>query len=94
MQLRLTWRYVLAFAALTILCGTSHEFVHHFAGAAICGGFGVKTFNSFDLAPGCDANPLSRGRRPRGRSSRSPSCGGASTCSGAPTSAGGTSASR
>jgi hypothetical protein len=59
MQLRLTWRYILAFAALTILCGTSHEFVHHFAGAAICGGFGVKTFNSFELAPGCDANPLS-----------------------------------
>jgi hypothetical protein len=56
---RLTWQYVIAFAALTILCGTSHEFVHHFAGAAICGGFGVKTFNSFDLAPGCDANPLS-----------------------------------
>jgi hypothetical protein len=59
LHLRLTWRYVSAFAALTILCGTSHEFVHHFAGAAICGGFGVKTFNSFDLAPGCDANPLS-----------------------------------
>jgi hypothetical protein len=58
MQLGLSWRYVVAFAALTILCGTSHEFAHHFAGAAICGAFGVKTFNSFDLAPGCDANPM------------------------------------
>jgi hypothetical protein len=57
MHLRLTWRYLVAFAALTILCGTSHEFAHHFAGAAICGEFGVKTFNSFDLAPGCDAKP-------------------------------------
>jgi hypothetical protein len=59
MHLRLTWRYLVALAALTILCGTSHEFAHHFAGAVICGKFGVKTFNSFDLAPGCDANPTS-----------------------------------
>ncbi|QIL02785.1 hypothetical protein G7078_08325 [Sphingomonas sinipercae] len=56
-RLRITWRYLVAFAALTILCGTSHEFVHHFSAAAICGGFGVKTFNSFDIAPGCEANP-------------------------------------
>lgn len=56
-SLHLTWRYVAAFAALTILCGTSHEFAHHFAGAAICGAFGRKTFNSFDLAPGCDGRP-------------------------------------
>lgn len=56
-HLRLTWRYVVAFAALTILCGTSHEFAHHFAGAAVCGAFGTKTFNSFHLAPGCEASP-------------------------------------
>lgn len=56
-HLRLTWQYLAAFAALTVLCGTSHEFVHHFAGAAVCGAFGTKTFNSFDLAPGCAANP-------------------------------------
>ena len=56
-HLRLTWQYVAAFAALTILCGTSHEFTHHFAGAAVCGAFGTKTFNSFELAPGCGANP-------------------------------------
>ncbi len=58
MTLRLTWQYLVAFAALTVLCGTSHEFVHHFAGAAVCGEFGYKTFNSFRLAPGCSANPL------------------------------------
>src|SRR5437867_3921818 len=57
LHLRLTWQYVTAFAALTILCGTSHEFAHHFAGAAVCGAFGTKTFNSFQLAPGCEANP-------------------------------------
>ncbi len=57
--LHLNWRYLLGFAALTLLCGTSHEFVHHLTGAAICGKFGYKTFNSFELAPGCDGNPMS-----------------------------------
>ena len=56
MQLRVGWRYLVAFAALTILCGTSHEFAHHFAGALVCGEFGSKTFNSFTLAPGCGSS--------------------------------------
>jgi len=56
MTLNISWRYLVAFAALTILCGTSHEFVHHFTGAALCGAFGTKTFNSFSLAPGCDTD--------------------------------------
>jgi len=56
MQLRVGWRYLVAFAALTILCGTSHEFAHHFAGALVCGEFGSKTFNSFTLAPGCESS--------------------------------------
>ncbi len=56
MTISMSWRYLVAFAALTILCGTSHEFVHHFTGAALCGAFGTKTFNSFSLAPGCNAN--------------------------------------
>jgi len=56
MTLKLSWRYLVAFAALTILCGTSHEFVHHFTGAALCGAFGTKTFNSFSLAPGCETD--------------------------------------
>ena len=54
--LRLNGRYVVAFLALTILCGTSHECAHHFAGAAMCGCFGVKTFNSFDLCASCEGN--------------------------------------
>ena len=56
MTLKLSWRYLVAFAALTVLCGTSHEFVHHFTGAALCGAFGTKTFNSFSLAPGCETD--------------------------------------
>ncbi len=59
MRIRITKRYILAFLCLTILCGTSHEFVHHFMGRAICGCFGYKTFNSFTLCPGCEAaHPL------------------------------------
>lgn len=46
-------KWLVAFLALTILCGTSHEFVHNFTGAALCGGFGLKTFNSYSLVPGC-----------------------------------------
>lgn len=59
MKIKITPKYIIAFLFLTILCGTSHEFVHHFTGAAICGEFGYKTFNSFELAPGCEANPYS-----------------------------------
>jgi hypothetical protein len=56
-KLLISWKGLLAFLALTILCGTSHEFVHHFTGAALCGGFGVKTFNSYSLVPGCGGWP-------------------------------------
>ena len=57
MKLLITWKYVIAFLFLTMLCGTSHEFVHHFSGAAICGCFGYKTFNSFTLCDSCHENP-------------------------------------
>jgi hypothetical protein len=56
MRVALNRRYIIAFLALTILCGTSHEFAHHFAGAAMCGCFGVKTFNSFHLCASCKGN--------------------------------------
>ncbi len=53
-----TLKYLWPFLFLTILCGTSHEFSHHFSGAAICGCFGYKTFNSFEHCSGCEeTNP-------------------------------------
>lgn len=58
MTVKLSVRYVVAFLALTILCGTSHEFIHHFTGAAFCGCFGYKTFNSFELCDACKGNKL------------------------------------
>ncbi len=54
MKTNINLKYTVPFMFLTILCGTSHEFVHHFVGAAICGGFGYKTFNYFELYPGCE----------------------------------------
>ncbi len=59
MKVHLTPRYIAAFLFLTMLCGTSHEFVHHFTAAAICGCFGYKTFNSFEICQGCEnAHPM------------------------------------
>ena len=58
LKIKLSPPYVIAFLALTILCGTSHEFVHHFVGAAFCGCFGYKTFNSFELCSSCAGNRL------------------------------------
>jgi hypothetical protein len=53
MKIQLSPRYILAFLLLTMLCGLSHEMVHHAAGAAVCGGWGYKTFNSFSLYSPC-----------------------------------------
>ena len=54
----MTWRYLLAFYCLGALMGMSHELAHHAAGFAICGEWGHKTFNFFELAKGCkEAHP-------------------------------------
>lgn len=58
MRIVISPRYLLAFAALVILCGLGHEFVHHIVGAMVCGEFGTKTFNSFHLAAQCANRPL------------------------------------
>jgi hypothetical protein len=58
MHIAITPRFLLAFAALIVLCGLGHEFVHHVTGAAVCGAFGYKTFNSFTLAASCADRPF------------------------------------
>ena len=52
-KITLTAGYVMAFLFLTMLCGLSHEMVHHVTAALICGCWGHKTFNSFDLCSTC-----------------------------------------
>ncbi|MEP6507593.1 MAG: hypothetical protein ABJC63_05150 [Gemmatimonadales bacterium] len=54
MKIPLTWRYLLAFYCLGALMGMSHELAHHAAGFVICGDWGYKTFNFFELAKGCE----------------------------------------
>lgn len=52
-RVHLNWNYILAFLFLTMLCGLSHEMVHHFTAAGMCGCWGYKTFNSFELCESC-----------------------------------------
>ncbi|MCL6257578.1 hypothetical protein M3O96_00655 [Aquiflexum sp. TKW24L] len=60
MKIKFTWQYLLCFFCLASLMGITHELVHHVTGYLICGEWGYKTFNSFDLAEGCEeANPNS-----------------------------------
>lgn len=54
MKIPMTWRYLLAFYCLGALMGMSHELAHHAAGFAVCGEWGFKTFNFFELAKGCE----------------------------------------
>lgn len=53
MKIPLTWQYLLAFWCLAAIMGISHELAHHVTGFAICGEWGHKTFNSFELVQGC-----------------------------------------
>lgn len=54
MKIQFTWQYLLGFFCLASLMGITHELVHHVTGYLICGEWGYKTFNSFDLAEGCE----------------------------------------
>lgn len=58
MKIPFTWQYLLCFFCLAALMGITHELCHHVAGYLLCGEWGYKTFNSFELAEGCaEANP-------------------------------------
>lgn len=49
----LTRRQILAFCLASLLLGELHELVHVWPGAAVCGGFGARDFNSWSLREGC-----------------------------------------
>lgn len=50
MKIKITWKYTIAFYCMVMLYVSLHELVHHFAGSAICGDWGYKTFNYFETA--------------------------------------------
>ena len=52
-KVHLNKNFILGFLFLTMLCGLSHEMVHHFTAAGVCGCWGYKTFNSFELCESC-----------------------------------------
>lgn len=58
MRIVITRQSLFAFAALILLCGLGHEFVHHATAALLCQSFGEATFNSFRLAADCANRPL------------------------------------
>lgn len=58
MRIQISPAYLAAFAALILLCGLGHEFVHHVTGALLCQSWGDITFNSFTLAADCANRPL------------------------------------
>ncbi|KQS33194.1 hypothetical protein [Dyadobacter sp. Leaf189] len=53
MIIKFTPKYLFVFVCLGSILGISHELAHHVAGFLICGEWGYKTFNSFQLAEGC-----------------------------------------
>ena len=53
MRIQLTPKYLVAFFCLAAILGIGHELAHHVAGFLICGEWGYKTFNHFELAAGC-----------------------------------------
>ena len=55
LNLKITWKYLLAFFALTIVCGELHEQIHIQTGRFICGGYGERDFNAWRTAADCTA---------------------------------------
>ena len=53
MRVRITWRYLLAFFALTLLLGEAHEQAHITTGRIVCGGYGPRDFNAWRTSAEC-----------------------------------------
>jgi hypothetical protein len=58
MKLKLSFKYVLTFLALTFVMHEAHEIVHTSIGRIICGCWGQRDFNVWGLCESCETNPL------------------------------------
>ncbi len=58
MKIKITLKFVIAFLALSFVMLELHEIVHTSVGRIICGGWGERDFNAWDLYKGCDSNPI------------------------------------
>jgi hypothetical protein len=57
MKLKLTPAYIFAFLMLTFVLSECHEIAHTAIGRIICGCWGKRDFNSWDLCESCENNP-------------------------------------
>jgi hypothetical protein len=55
LNLKLSWKFLFAFFALTICTGELHEQVHIQTGWLVCGGYGARDFNAWKTAADCAA---------------------------------------
>jgi hypothetical protein len=58
MKLKLTPAYLFTFLLLTFMLSESHELAHTIVGRLICGCWGKRDFNQWDLCKSCDGNPF------------------------------------
>ena len=52
---RWSWRWAVAFLALVLVLHEMHELAHTWSGRLLCGSWGVRDFNTWSLADGCEA---------------------------------------
>jgi len=57
MKIQLTSKYILSFLSLTFVMYEAHEIIHTSVGRLICGCWGVRDFNAWEICENCD-NPL------------------------------------
>ncbi len=57
MQLKLTPAYIFTFLLLTFVLSEFHEIAHTAVGRLICGCWGERDFNQWDLCVSCEGNP-------------------------------------
>ncbi len=58
MKIKLTFKFIVAFLALSFVMSELHEIVHTSVGRIICGGWGERDFNAWGLYEGCTSNPF------------------------------------
>lgn len=59
MPLKITWKYLVAFIALNMIMGELHEQAHIQMGYAICGCYGERDFNVWEICANCAHASLS-----------------------------------
>ena len=57
MKIKLNFKFITAFMALTFVLGEAHEIVHTTVGRIICGCWGLRDFNNWGICESCN-NPF------------------------------------